>query len=129
VALLFAKRVFQVAGIWGVFILTLAYGAYLLGIEGATIDTDRPELVHGFFLVTLAFQVVFFIIATDPLRYRLMMLAAMLEKFPFTLATLALYSTGQAPSIAAVLGLIDGLLGTLFAIAYLLTDRLAGAQE
>jgi hypothetical protein len=128
VAVLFAKRVFQIAAAWGFFILTLGYGAYLLGIEGATIDTDRPELVHGFFLATLAFQVVFLIISTDPVRYRLFMLASMFEKLPFTLASLLLYSNGQAPMTAAVLGLVDGLLGLLFAVAYFVTANEAGAE-
>ena len=127
-AVLFAKRVFQVAAVWGFFILTLGYGAYLLGLETATIDTDRPELVHGFFLVTLAFQIVFLIIATDPVRYRLFMLASIFEKLPFTLASFVLYTNGQAPQIAAALGAIDGVLGILFAAAYLLTKSEAGAD-
>lgn len=125
---IFAKRVFQVAAGWGFFILTLAYGAYLLGIEGATIDTDRPELVHGFFLVTLAFQVVFLIIASDPVRFRMFMLASMIEKLPFTLVSILLFTNGQAPMAAAVLGLIDGALGLLFMIAYFVTGREAGAD-
>lgn len=118
----FAKRVFQIAGIWGLFILSLAYGGYLLGIEGATIDADRPEIVHGFFLVTLAWQVAFLFIATDPARYRLLMLAAMLEKFPFTLVVLVLYANGQVPETMLALGLIDGVLGALFSVAYIWTD-------
>lgn len=124
----FAKRIFQVAAGWGFFILTLGYGAYLLGIEGATIDTDRPELIHGFFLITLAFQVVFLIIASDPVRYRIFMLAAMIEKFPFTLVSILLFMNGQAPAVAAVLGLIDGALGLLFVIAYFLTGKETGAD-
>jgi hypothetical protein len=128
VGVIFAKRVFQVAAGWGFFILTLAYGAYLLGIEGATIDTDRPELVHGFFLVTLAFQVVFLIIASDPVRFRMFMLASMIEKLPFTLVSILLFTNGQAPMAAAVLGLIDGALGLLFMIAYFVTGREAGAD-
>lgn len=121
-ALLFAKRVFQGAGIWGVFILALGYGAYLAGADGTT--TNHPELVHGFFLITFAFQIVFFIIASDPVRYRMLMLAAMIEKFPFTLTTLALYlnAPDQTSIAPVVFGLIDGFLGTLFAIAYFLTD-------
>jgi hypothetical protein len=122
VALVFAKRVFQIAGIWGLSILSLIYGAYVLGFEGAVIDTDRPEIVHGFFLVTLAWQVAFLFIATDPARYRPLMLAAMLEKFPFTLAVLLVYSNGQGPLSMLVFGLIDGVLGVLFSIAYIWTD-------
>jgi hypothetical protein len=118
----FAKRVFQIAGIWGLFILSIAYAGYLLGLEGATVDTARPEIVHGFFLVTLAWQVAFLLIATDPLRYRPLMLVAMLEKFPFTLAVLVLYANGQVATTMLVLGLIDGVLGALFVAAYLRTD-------
>ncbi|NOT41267.1 MAG: hypothetical protein HOP13_12315 [Alphaproteobacteria bacterium] len=124
----FAKRVFQIAGFWGLFVLSLAYGAYLLGLEGATIDTDRPEFVHGFFLIALAWQVAFLFIATDPVRYRPLMLAAMLEKFPFTLAVLVLYANGQVPVTMLVLGLIDGVLGVLFSIAYIWTDPTSGAE-
>jgi hypothetical protein len=122
VAVQFAKRVFQIAGIWGIFILSIAYAGYLLGLEGATVDTARPEFVHGFFLVTLAWQVAFLLIATDPVRYRPLMLAAMLEKFPFTLAVLALYASGQVAVMMLALGLIDGVLGALFVAAYLRTD-------
>ena len=121
-AIAFAKRAFQIAGVWGLFVLSLVYGAYLLGLEGVTFDTDRPDIVHGFFLVALAWQVAFLLIATDPIRYRPLMLAAMLEKFPFTLAVLVLYANGQVPQTMLVLGLIDGILGALFSIAYIWTD-------
>ena len=124
----FAKRVFQIAGFWGLFVLSLGYGAYLLGVEGATIDSDRPDIVHGFFVVALAWQVAFLFIATDPQRYRPLMLAAMLEKFPFTLAVLALYANGQLPTTMLVLGLIDGALGALFSIAYIWTDPATGVE-
>ena len=127
-AIAFAKRAFQVAGFWGLFVLSLIYGSYLLGLEGATIDTDRTEIVHGFFLVTLAWQVAFLFIATDPARYRPLMLAAMLEKFPFTLAVLVLYANGQVPETVLVLGLIDGILGMLFIIAYVWTDPASAAE-
>lgn len=118
----FAKRAFQIAGVFGLIVLSLVYGAYLLGLEGVTFDTDRPDIVHGFFLVALAWQVAFLLIATDPVRYRPLMLAAMLEKFPFTLAVLLLYANGQVPQTMLVLGLIDGILGVLFSIAYIWTD-------
>jgi hypothetical protein len=117
----FAKRVFRIAGIWGLVILSLAYAGYLLGLEGATINTARPEIVHGFFLVTLAWQVAFLLIATDPVRYRPLMPVAMLEKFPFMLAVLALYAQGQVAVTMLGLGLIDGVLGALFVAAYLRT--------
>jgi hypothetical protein len=119
VAILFAKRVFQVAAIWGLFVLPLAYLGYLLGVDGATVTTNRPEIVHGFFLVTLAWQFAFWIISTDPARFRLLMPVAMLEKFPFMLAVIALFANGQAAATTLVLGLIDGVFGALFVAAYI----------
>ena len=113
---------FQAAGVWGLFILSVAYGAHYLGSEEWAVVTSHPQYVHGFFLVTLAWQVAFLIIATDPVRYRLLMLAAMLEKFPFTLATILLYAADAAPLSALVAALIDGVLGVLFAAAYIMTD-------
>lgn len=126
--IIFARRVFQVAGFWGLFILTIAYAAHFLGGEELAVVTSHPQYVHGFFLVTLAWQVAFLIIATDPVRYRLLMLAAMLEKFPFTLATILLYAAGSIPVSALVIGLIDGALGVAFAVAYVVTNQ-SGAAE
>ena len=125
---MFAKRVFQIAGIWGLVIIPLGYAAYFFGGEESAVYTNHPEYVHGFFLVTLPWQVAFLIIATDPVRYRLLMLAAMLEKFPFTLATILLYAAGSIPVSALVIGLIDGALGVAFAVAYVVTNQ-SGAAE
>jgi hypothetical protein len=122
--MLFAKRAFQVAGIYGATVILLGYVAYLLGFgdEASAVVTNRPEFVHGFFLVTFAWQIAFLIIATDPVRYRLLMLAAMIEKFPFTLAVLLLFAQGETTTMFLTLGLIDGVLGVLFGISYVLTD-------
>lgn len=124
----FAARVFQIAGIWGIGILGLSYGAYLLGFDAMTVVTTHPHFVHGFFLVTLAWQVAFLLIASDPIRYRLLMLPAMLEKFPFTLATLMLFAAGDIGWDVLAAGLIDGVLGVLFSVAYIMTDGAADAE-
>lgn len=124
--MLFAKRVFQAAAIWGIGLIGLVYAGYLAGFEQFDVYTNHTEYVHGFMLVTLAWQIAFLIIATNPVRYRLLMLAAMLEKFPFTLVTLILYATapaGEANPGILVAGLVDGLFGVLFAVSYVLTER------
>lgn len=126
--MILARRIFQIAGVWGLFVLTVAYATHFLGGEEWAVVTSHPQYVHGFFLVTLAWQVAFLIIATDPVRYRLLMLAAMLEKFPFTLATILLYAAGSVPVSALIAGLIDGALGVAFAVAYVVTDR-SGTPE
>lgn len=124
----FAKRVFQIAGIWGLFIITFAYASFLQGLDGTDVGATKPEFVHGFFLITLSWQISFLIVSTDPARYRPLMIAAMLEKFPFAITVTALFAQGQVSQVMLVLGLIDGVLGTLFAIAYARTKPSAGAQ-
>ncbi len=99
--MIFAKRVFQVAGIYGVIVVLLGYAAYFLGVDETAYVTNHPETVHGFFLVTFAWQIAFLIISTDPVRYRLLMLAAMIEKFPFTLAVLLLYAAASSTEFSA----------------------------
>lgn len=125
--MIFAKRVFQIAGIWGIVIVILGYAAFLSGISEPAdeVFTNHPEYVHGFFLAVFAWQIAFLIIASDPVRYRLLMLAAMLEKFPFTLATLALYANGRVDQTVVFFGLVDGVLGLLFYAAYVATGRSA----
>jgi hypothetical protein len=51
------------------------------------------------------------------------MLAAMVEKFPYTVAVLALYASGEIDLLILAFGLIDGVFGLLFGVSYALTDR------
>jgi hypothetical protein len=119
----FARVVFAVAGILGLIVLTP--GFFTIDMLGQQFPppVTHPDFYYGFLTVTIAWQVAFLIIATDPVRYRPLMIAAMLEKFPYVAMLLVLYSRGQlaAPQLAAV-G-VDGTLGVLFVAAYLKTPR------
>ncbi len=117
----FAQRVFLIAGIYG-----LAIIAPLYFLESYVSETNPPAITHpefyyGFVGVGLAWQIVFLIIARDPVRYRPLMPAAMLEKFPFAIAIYVLYAMGRVSSgpVAGATG--DVVLGVLFVIAYLKT--------
>jgi len=70
----FAKIVFWVAAVWGVLVLTPLY--FMFDLIG---KNDPPPITHpGFFYgvigAGLAWQVAFGIIATDPGRFRLLMI-------------------------------------------------------
>jgi hypothetical protein len=117
----FARLVFAFAGILGLLLVTP--GLFAIDMVGERFPpvVTHPDFYYGFLTVTLAWQVAFLIIATNPVRYRPLMLAAMLEKFPYVAMLLILYSRGQlaAPQLAAVA--IDGSLGVLFVAAYFKT--------
>jgi hypothetical protein len=128
--MVFAKRVFQLAGIWGFAVLLLGYAAVLFGGPAWSVTTDHPEHVHGFFLVTLAWQVAFFVIATDPVRFRpLMLAAAFAEKLPYALVTFVLFAQAQVGPMIPAFGLVDTLLAALFIAAYVRTGRQSVANS
>src|SRR5262249_23664079 len=79
----FARRVFSIAGWYGlVVMLPNVFLEAKIGRDFPPAIT-HPENYYGFICVTLAWQVLFLIIARDPVRFRPAMIAAILEKFPF----------------------------------------------
>ena len=117
----FARRVFTGAAIYGLIVLVPQY--FLAARIGA--DTPPPithlEYFYGFIGVAVAWQFVFLLIASDPIRYRWLMLVALIEKWPYGIAILLLWNQARvAPAILPFAG-IDFVLGILFVIAFWVT--------
>lgn len=91
----FARRVFLIAGILGLIVLLPQY--FLEARIGRDMPPEitHPEFYYGFVGVALAWQVLFLIVATDPQRYRPMMIPAVLEKASFGIAVVVLVSLGR----------------------------------
>lgn len=117
----FAKVVFWIAGIYGVLVITPLYFLFDYVVR---VKPTHPSFYYGFVCVTLAWQFAFLVIATDPVRYRLVMLPAMFEKFS-VLAIVLLALQGRTPSTDLVFAGIDLLLGVLFVAAFLKTRAAA----
>ncbi|HEY8563489.1 MAG TPA: hypothetical protein VIL74_24130 [Pyrinomonadaceae bacterium] len=119
----FAKYTFYAAGIYGLLVLLPQF--FLLEKTGRDYPPaiTHPEYFYGFASVAAAFQIVFLIIGSDPVRYRTLMLAALAEKFPFALIVALLYFFGSVPLPIVGGAAIDLVLGILFLIAYLKTPR------
>ena len=66
----FAKIVFRIAAIWGVLVLTPLYFMFNLIGRNDPPPITHPAFFYGFIGAGLAWQIAFFIIATDPARYR-----------------------------------------------------------
>jgi hypothetical protein len=118
----FAKRVFRIAGIYGLLAVAPQYFLEARTGQDYPPPVTHPEFYYGFVGVTIAFQVVFLIIATDPVRYRPMMIAAMIEKASFAIAMPILYLQHRIPALVLGFSLIDLLLGVLFAVSYVRTS-------
>jgi hypothetical protein len=93
-------------------------------MEGV-ISTDHPpaithpEFFYGFVGIASAFQFVFLIIAKDPVRYRLMIIPSILEKFSYGIAALILNLTGRLEGGFFIGGMFDLFLGVLFIVSFL----------
>lgn len=117
----FAKIVFWIAGIWGLLVITPLY--FLFNIIG---QKDPPAITHpgffyGFVGCALAWQIAFCFIATDPTRYRPLMLPSILEKATYAVAITILVMQGRTRPSDMLFAGTDTLLGLLFVIAYFKT--------
>ncbi len=119
----FARNVFLIAGLWGVLVLTPLYFMFdRIGAQYPPAIT-HPDFYYGFVGVGLAWQAAFLVIASDPFRFRPMMLAAMFEKFSYVLTLSVLYAQGRLSAAQAVVIMPDLVLGILFVVAFLKTSR------
>jgi hypothetical protein len=114
----FARLVFAGAGIWGMCALVPLF--FLVDISGHQYPppTTYPQFFYGFLAVAFAWQVAFLIIARDPLRFRPLMLPAILEKCGFVVTTGTLWSQGRVSAADASAAVPDAVLAILFLMAF-----------
>jgi hypothetical protein len=123
----FAKWVFLLAGITGILLVLPPYFLEERFGRDYPPPVNHPELYYGYFGVTLAWQFMFLVIASDPVRYRPAMLPSVLEKASFAVAVPVLYALGRVPIAWVYFASMDATWLVLFVIAYLRTPRSAGA--
>jgi hypothetical protein len=117
----FAKIVYTVAGIYGLLVLLPQYFLEEKTGRDSPPAITHPEYYYGFIGVALAWQVLFLILARDPLRYRLMMIPSILEKVSFFVAAIVLFLLGRLGLTILGAAVIDLIFAVLFAIAYVKT--------
>lgn len=117
----FAKIVFWIAGIWGVLILAPLYFMFSLIGRQDPPPITHPAFYYGFVGAGLAWQIAFLTIASNPARFRPLMIACVIEKFSYATALIALYWQHRLHPSDLTFGLVDLLFGVLFVFAFLKT--------
>jgi len=114
----FARWVFILAGVWGIVVLTPLF--FLVDISGQSYPapTDYPHFFYGFLAVAMAWQVAFWVIGANPIRYRLLMIPACLEKAGYVIGTTLLYGRGRISAADASTAIPDSVLLILFVVAF-----------
>jgi len=114
----FARRVFFVAGIFGVLLLAPWFFLESTWNERFPPPITHPEFFYGFTCTVFAWQLVYLLISVDPARYRPMMLLATLAKASFGVSMFVLLGLGRVPPSLAVGASIDLVFAALFIYAY-----------
>ena len=117
----FARAVFLIAGIYGLAIVTPMY--FLeerIGREYPPAIT-HPDYFYGFIGVTLACQLFFLVLGSDPVRFRPMMLPAIFEKVSYGIALIVLALQHRIPAIVMGIGSVDWVLAVLFTASFFAT--------
>lgn len=118
----FAKYTFLVSGVYGLIVLLpQLFLENKIGVDQPPAIT-HPEFFYGFVWVAVAFQFIFLTIASDPVRYRALMLVSLIEKFPFLITVIILYMQGRVGWQMLAAGSIDGFWGVMFLISYFWTS-------
>lgn len=125
----FATWTFRIAGTIGLLqIIPLYFYERQLAVDMPP-ALNHPEYYYGFAGVTLAWQIAFLVIGSDPLRYRPLMPVAILEKASFVLASFWLLSQGRLPMMILAGAALDLVYGLCFIGAYLATRQPAQAAQ
>jgi hypothetical protein len=114
----FAKIVFFVAGIYGLLVLTPLYFMEDKIGQATPPAITHPEFFYGFAGVGLAWQVLFLVLASDPVRFRPMIFPSILEKVGYGMALIVLYAQHRVAFATLVIGSGDWIFAFLFLAAY-----------
>ena len=114
-----AKWIFLIAGILGLLsTVPLAFAERIMGAK-------QPEFYYGFVFLNISWQILYLFIASDPLRYRPMMIPAFLAKCSGAVALTWLFLLGRVSSQWVAVGALDGGFAILFLIALLSMRRVS----
>lgn len=124
----FARWTFAIAATWGFLILGALYFNQANPALVPPPLPNHPDFYFGFLAVGLAWQAAFVILAIDPVKYRLFMIPAVLEKLGYVSTLLALFLRRELVPQMLGAALLDGTFGLLFLIAYFKTAPRRGRR-
>jgi hypothetical protein len=124
----FARRVFLLAGVYGLIVLLPQYFLEEMNARFNPPPISHPEYYYGFVGVGLAWQIAFLLVSRDPVRYRMMMIPAIAEKASFGFAVVVLFLLARVSAATLGAGVVDLVWLVLFVVAFVRTAGLPQAR-
>ena len=122
-----ASWLFAASGLYGIAVLSPLY--WLEGeIAKTTGGFNHPEYFYGFVGTALSAQIMFFIVAYDPLRFRPAIFFAVLEKLAFAIPVFLLWASERLSGPVVAFGGIDFVWAIIFSALWVLTRGVAREQ-
>ncbi len=112
-----ARWLFRGAAIYGLIVLLPLYFLERQ-VAAPAAALDHPEYYYGFVGAAAAWQLVYWTIGGDPVRYRPLMGLAVIAKFSFWIPSLILWLNGRTPTSTFVVTNGDLILGIAFLVAW-----------
>ena len=121
----FARYVFWSAAIYGVLVtLPLYFNEQKMGVDYPPV-INHAEYFYSFAGITLVWQILFVFIATNPPRYRLIILPCVLEKLSLLPTFLILFPQGRFPPLWIPLMIVDLAFAILFVAAFIKSKQVS----
>ncbi len=117
------KAIFLVSGVYGVLLVGPLYFMEQRVAQNYPPPITHPEFFYGFVGTVLAWQLMYLLIGTNPVRYRTCILIAVAAKTSFAIPIAILYSLDRIPPIMFSLAMIDAVLAAFFLFAWFRTPR------
>ena len=119
-----ARWVFRVAGLYGIVVVAPMFFLERQMAPGAT----HPVFFYAWVSVNLAWQILFVVLSTDPMRYRPMMPVCVLVKAAAVVAIPWLYVVGRVGGMWLGAAAVDLVFAVLFLAAYDATGGLSSSH-
>ena len=112
------RLVFWAAGIYGLIVVPPLYFLECQFAKQAPPAITHPEFYYGFAGVTFAWQMVYLLVAGDPVRYRPVMLLGALGKALYGTAAVILYAQDRLAASTFGFSMVDLIFAALFLASY-----------
>ncbi|MCB9420456.1 MAG: hypothetical protein H6667_11670 [Ardenticatenaceae bacterium] len=118
-----ARWTFRTAGTFGLIVMVPMLFVEKLIEQIMPPAVNHPEFFYGFVILNICWQILYFYLAKDPIRFRPMMIPSFFAKVSGPVALVWLYLQGRISSQWITTTVLDGVFAGLFLVSFWATGQ------